>query len=78
VAKEEIDKLNYAPNGQFIEMDKKNRITLETIYQMIIDIQNQDVDIDLNQALIVLETVFKDYWLIKVFQMAEKIKGDGY
>ena len=76
--KEEIDKLNYAPNGQFIEMDKKNRMTLETIYKMIIDIQNQDVDIDLNQALIVLETVFKDYWLIKVFQMAEKRKGDGY
>jgi DNA polymerase III epsilon subunit-like protein len=64
----EIEKLNNAQNGKFIEMDQENRLSFELIYQLIVDIQNRDFEIDLQKALTILESLMSDYWLIKIFR----------
>jgi len=68
VGKAEIDKLNQAPNGQFIYMDKEDRLAFEIIYKLIVDIQNKDFEIDLRQALKTLDSLMGHYWLIKMFK----------
>ncbi len=65
---EEMEKLNNAQNGKFIEMDQENRVCFELIYKLIVDIQNFDFEIDLQKALTILESVMSDYWLIKIFR----------
>jgi hypothetical protein len=70
VGKAEIDKLNKADNGQFFYMDKEDRLTFEVIYKLIIDIQNKDFEIDLQQALKMLESIMSHYWVIKMFKKA--------
>ena len=67
--REEINKLNQAPNGKFIELDKENRITFELIYQLITDIQNRDVDFELKEALETLQSYLGHYWLINIFNV---------
>jgi len=68
VGLEEIEKLNNAPNGKFIEMEQENRLSFELIYKLIVDIQNRDFEIDLQKALTILESLMSDYWLIKIFR----------
>jgi hypothetical protein len=64
----EMEKLNNAPNGKFIELDQENRLSFELIYKLIVDIQNADFEIDLQKALTILETSMSDYWLLKIFR----------
>ena len=71
VGTDEIEKLNKAPNGQFLYMDKENRITFELIYKLVVDIQNRDFEVDLEQALTTLESLMEDYWLIQIFKRPE-------
>jgi hypothetical protein len=68
VGKAEIEKLNKAHNGQFIYMDKEDRLTFEIIYKLIVDIQNKDFEVDLEKALKTLESLMSHYWLIKMFK----------
>ncbi|EDN67565.1 exonuclease family protein [Beggiatoa sp. PS] len=68
VGKTEIEKLNNALNGQFIYMDKEDRLTFELIYKLIVDIQNKDFEADLKQALKTLDSLMSHYWLIKMFK----------
>jgi len=68
VGKTEIERLNNAPNGQFIYMDKEDRLTFELIYKLIVDIQNKDFEVDLKQALKTLDSLMSHYWLIKMFK----------
>lgn len=72
VGKQEIEKLNHTPHGNFMIMDKDDRINFELIYKLVTDIQNKDEEFELEKALHVLMSELKDYWLIKVFQF-EKI-----
>jgi len=65
VGKESIEKLRYTPNGDFLIMDKGDRLNFELIYDLIVDIKNKDLDVDLKTALHLLSQEFKDYWLIK-------------
>ena len=65
VGREEIAKLNNAPNGSFSVMEQDNRINFELIYQLIVDIQNRDLEIPLETALILINAHFSDYWLIE-------------
>jgi hypothetical protein len=71
VGLEEIEKLNNAPNGKFIEMDQDNRVSFELIYKLIVDIQNFDFEIDLQKALTILESLMSDYWLIKIYRQTK-------
>ena len=65
----EIAKLNNSKHGQFIEMDRENRLTFELIYQLISDIYNRDLIINLETefepSLHIISSFLKEYWLIK-------------
>ena len=66
VGKEEIDKLNHTKNGQFVTMDKSDRLNFELIYNLIIDIDNQDLDVNMTTALKKVAEKMSDYWLINI------------
>lgn len=66
VGKEEIEKLNNASNGEFIIIDQDNRLKFELIYQLVIDIQNRDLEVEIEDALAALKSYFHGYWLTKV------------
>ena len=73
VGQMEIEKLNKAHNGQFIYMDKEDRLAFELVYKLIVDIQNQDFEVELEKALNTLDSLMSHYWLIKMFKrMAER------
>ena len=63
VGKLELEKLKYTKNGKFILMDQENRVNFELIYQLIIDIQEQDLEINLKEAIKFLPDYFTSYWL---------------
>jgi hypothetical protein len=65
---EAIEQLNKAPNGQFIYMDKDNRLTFELIYKLIVDIQNKDFEADLAAAIKTLDATIEDYWLMDIYR----------
>jgi hypothetical protein len=66
VGKESIEKLSYTQNGDFLIMNKGDRLNFDLIYDLIIDIKNKDLDVDLKIALQLLSQELKDYWLIKI------------
>ncbi|NJM00009.1 MAG: exonuclease [Synechococcaceae cyanobacterium SM2_3_2] len=51
VATQEVEKLNNRPNGSFQPLTQPDRIHMEVLAQLILDIQNQDLELDLTQAL---------------------------
>lgn len=65
---EVIKKLNGMPNGEFVEMDKDNRIAFDLVYQLFSDIQNREVDFPLPEALHALSICLEDYWLLNIFR----------
>jgi uncharacterized pyridoxamine 5'-phosphate oxidase family protein len=60
----EIEKLNHSSNGQFVMMEPEERVNFDLIYNLIIDIQEKDLEVDLAMALPVLTSYLRDYWLI--------------
>lgn len=69
VGKRRIKQLNNTKNGQFILMDQENRVNFELIYNLIIDIQEQDLEVDLTEAIKLLPDYFKSYWLISLLEL---------
>lgn len=68
VAQERVEQLKNYPNGKFVLFSKQDRIHLELIYQLIIDVQNKDLDVDLAPALKVFITKPEWYhWLFTMF-----------
>lgn len=68
VGRAEIEKLKQAVNGNFIYMDKDDRITFEVIYKLIVDIQNRDFEVDLEAALKTLISLMSHHWLVRMFK----------
>ncbi len=68
VGQENMMMLNNAPNGQFQLMEKEQRIEFELIYKMIIDIQNQDLNLPMEEALKALILAVPNSWIIQIFQ----------
>ena len=68
VGKEEKNKLNSLANGQFKIMNQESRINFELIYQLVVDLNNQDLDISLTEALKVIIDRFSSYWLIEILK----------
>ena len=64
----EIEKLSNSANGQFSLIEKADRFHFELIYQLIVDIQNQDLDVDLSTALEFVTAEFASEWLIKILR----------
>ncbi|MGB3650298.1 MAG: exonuclease domain-containing protein [Rivularia sp. (in: cyanobacteria)] len=72
VAKEKISQLNNSHNGNFIFFSKPDRIHLELIYKLIIDIQNRDLDVDLESALeVFINKPEWHHWLFNLFGFSE-------
>jgi len=71
VSKDEILKLKNATNGDFLMMDKEYRVVYETIYQLIIDLQNKDIEIALEELMEGICTRFKDFWLCRLINPAK-------
>ncbi len=67
VGVEEIGKLNYAPNGEFMILTKTERINLELMYKLITDIQNQDLEVDLKETIPIMLNQMKDSQIIQAF-----------
>jgi len=64
VGSEEIAKLNHSRNGQFLISEQSDRVNFDLTYNLIIDIQERDLEVDLAVALRVLTSHLNDYWLI--------------
>jgi hypothetical protein len=67
VGLEQIAKLNHAPNGRYLSLEKRERINLELMYKLITDIQNQDFEIDLEEAIKGALEEMQDSYLLQVF-----------
>jgi hypothetical protein len=72
IAQERVEQLKNSPNGQFVLLNRHDRIHLNLTYQLMIDIQNRDLEVDLESALKVLITHYKWYhWLFSMFGFSE-------
>jgi hypothetical protein len=65
VGQEEIDKLNYANNGQFLLMTKDGRISFELIYKMITDINEGDLEATISEGVSTFISKYHQTWLVK-------------
>jgi hypothetical protein len=66
VGKDEIEKLNNSHHGRFLMMEKGDRIDFELIYKLITDVHNRDLEIELDEVLSSIISLFKDCWIIKI------------
>lgn len=64
VGKLEIEKLNNTKNGQFIILDETSRINFELVYQLIIQIQEKDLELDLAKSFSLLPEILDEDSLI--------------
>ena len=68
VSKEEQEKLNNSQKGKFIIMTKRERVIYETIYQLIIDFENRDIEVSLNELINAIFKTYKDFWLCRLLE----------
>ncbi len=66
VSKEQQLKLDNSKNGKFMMMMQDDRVIFETIYQLIIDQQNRDIEISLAEVMNHIFDLYKDFWLCKL------------
>ncbi|WP_414562510.1 MULTISPECIES: exonuclease domain-containing protein [unclassified Anabaena] len=69
VGKEHIRQLQNSHNGNFILLNKQDRVFLDLFYDLIVSIYNKDLDnVDLESALNVLITLPEWYhWILSIF-----------
>lgn len=65
VGKSEIEKLNYSRNGKFVYLQRDDRIELEVLYQLVVDIQNQDLDMGVEKAFALIRQRQPMHWLLE-------------
>jgi len=65
VGLEEIDKLNYTNNGQFLIIEKEEKVIFELMYKMIVAINQNDLEVSLGDAMKIVLNKYANYWLIK-------------
>ncbi|MEB3343690.1 exonuclease [Okeania sp.] len=68
-----LDKFKQFSNAEYMVLKKDERIVFELVYQMIVDIQNQDLEVKLDEALSVVLTRYSHHSLLKT---AHKIIGN--
>jgi len=66
VSRDEQTKLDNSKNGRFITMLQDDRVIYETIYQLIIDLKNRDIDIPLKELMDNIFDIYKEFWLCKL------------
>ncbi len=67
-----IKTLDAFENGRFRIMDAENRLTFETLYRLVTDIQNRDLDLEPDKAADALRHIYKTYWLIEFLEALQK------
>lgn len=60
---DEINRLNASGNGKFRIMDEEARLSLETVYRIVTDIQNRDLEIDLDTAAHKIRQLYRESWI---------------
>ncbi|WP_193994565.1 hypothetical protein [Leptolyngbya ectocarpi] len=65
VGKFEIERLNHMKNGRFVYLQREDRIELELIYTLVVDIQNQDLDISFEKAFSLLRWQQPKHWILE-------------
>ncbi len=68
VSKDEQLKLNNTKNGKFIVINKTDRVIYETIYQLITDLKNRDIDIPLKELMERIFDIYSEFWLCKLLK----------
>jgi len=68
VSKGEQDKLDNSQKGKFVIMDRENRVIYETIYQLLIDLSNRDIEIKLKTLVEAIFNKYRDFWLCKLIK----------
>ncbi len=66
VSKGEQDKLDNSKRGRFVIMDRENRVIYETIYQLIIDLSNRDIEVELKTLIDAIFNKYSEFWLCKL------------
>jgi len=63
----EIEKLKATDNGEYVVMDRDDRIKFECIYELIENHRNRELDrrIELNHIVDWMTRNLSDYWLIQ-------------
>ncbi len=69
----ELDKFKNLENAEYIVFTKDERIIFELVYKMIVDIQNQDLEVSLDEALSVGLKRYSHHSLLKI---AHKVIGN--
>ncbi|MGD1698597.1 exonuclease [Dapis sp. BLCC M229] len=69
----ELDKFKNLDNAEYIVLTKDERIIFELVYQIIVDIQNQDLEVKLDEALLVVLKRYSHHSLLKI---AHKVIGN--
>ncbi|NES05573.1 MAG: exonuclease [Okeania sp. SIO2F4] len=69
----ELDKFKNLDNAEYIIFTKDERIIFELVYQIIVDIQNQDLEVSLDEALLVVLKRYSHHSLLKI---AHKVIGN--
>ncbi len=64
----ELDKFKNLDNAEYIIFTKDERIIFELVYQIIVDIQNQDLEVSLDEALLVVLKRYSHHSLLKIAQ----------
>jgi len=66
VSSDEILKLKNAPKGDFIIMEQESRVIFETLYQLIIDYKNKDIEVSLEDLMKAVCLMFKEFWFCRL------------
>jgi len=66
VSKIEIEKLQNSEKGDFLIMQKDDRVIYETIYQLILDYKNRDIEVSLEVLMNEIIDKYNSFWLCKL------------
>ena len=62
----ELEKFKNLENAEYIVLTKDERIIFELVYQIIVDIQNQDLEVELDEALSIIFQRYSHHSLLKI------------
>ncbi|ANV83299.1 hypothetical protein AWQ21_02240 [Picosynechococcus sp. PCC 7003] len=68
VGQAELEKYNYCNHTTFVEFGMEYRVPLELFENMIIDIQNRDLEVNLNMALLEISNFMPDSWIVRLLK----------
>ncbi|NET08673.1 MAG: exonuclease [Symploca sp. SIO2B6] len=65
VGKAEIEKLRYCPNGEFVLLNREDRIQFDLLYNLVLAIQNKDLELTVEKAIQLYRKHQPQYWLLE-------------